>query len=76
MALGNDRDNIFHERISVLKNLGYNGYTVTKEEQNWNGVQVTVENENGRKVSADGETIEEAYTKLIDNIDLSLDDHF
>lgn len=71
-----DRDNIFHERISILHDQGYRDFTVTKIKKKWDGVEVTVQNSSGQKITASGETNDEAYKKLIDRIDLLLDEPF
>lgn len=71
-----DNDNVFHERANILREQGYQGFTVSNKRNKWDGVQVTVENSDGRTVSAWGETQEEAYTNVIDNIDRLLDEPY
>ncbi|MDZ7691121.1 MAG: hypothetical protein U5K69_08290 [Balneolaceae bacterium] len=68
-----NRDNIFHERIAMLRDHGYRGFRVQKTQQLWDGVEVTAQNYRGRAISAAGETKDEAYTELIDQIDLALE---
>lgn len=68
-----DRENIFHERVSILKDQGYRGFSVSKINRKWDGVRVTVENGEGKTLSASGETIEEAYHSVIGSIDRFLD---
>lgn len=70
-----DRENVFHERISILKDQGYRGFKINKVEKEWDGVQVTAKNHNGRTVSGSGETNQEAYIKLIEKIDEALEIH-
>ncbi len=65
---------VFHERIDILKDQGYRGFAITGVKQKWGGVEVVAENPSGKKLVADGETQEEAYKKVIDLIDLFLDD--
>lgn len=68
-----DRDNIFHERISILRDQGYRGFTVTSVKKEWDGVLVTARNNDGRTLSGAGDTNEEAYENLIDAIDRALE---
>lgn len=70
-----ERDNVFHERVSILRDQGYRGFTVNKVQKEWDGVQVTAKNHKGRTVTGSGETNEEAYAKLIEKIDLALEVH-
>ena len=65
---------VFHERIDILKDQGYRGFTITGGSQKWGGVEVVAKNSSGKKLMADGETKEEAYKKIIDLIDYTLDD--
>lgn len=69
-----DRGSVFHERISVLRDHGYRGFSVSKIRKEWDGVQVTVQNDRGKTVTVSGDTNEEAYKKAIDQIDMILDD--
>ena len=74
MSSRNDeRDNVFHERASLLANEGYRGFKVTNIKKQWNGVKVTATNDSGKVASGSGETNEEAYQNLIDTIDLLVD---
>ena len=69
-----DRDNLFHERINVLKDQGYRGFSVASIKGEKGEFNVTASNEKGRKLTANGETKEEAYKKLVDLIDNTLDE--
>ena len=68
-----DRDNVFHERTSILREQGYRGFTVTKVRKEWDGVEVVAQSNSGQQVSATGATNEEAYKNVIDKIDLTLE---
>ncbi|MDX1636362.1 MAG: hypothetical protein R3281_00240 [Balneolaceae bacterium] len=70
-----EHDNVFHERISIMREKGYRGFSVQATQKKWDGIQVTARNSKGRTVSAFGETDEEAYKKLIDKIDQALEVH-
>jgi hypothetical protein len=69
-----DHEPVFHKRIDILKDQGYCGFTKTGSKQKWDGVEVVAENSSGKKMVANGETREEALKKVIDLIDLSLED--
>lgn len=69
-----DESTPFHERITILKNQGYRGFSITKSESKWDGIEVTATSESGDTLKASGETGEEAYKKLIDQIDFTLDE--
>lgn len=68
-----DRENVFHERVSILKDQGYRGFTISKIQSEWDGVQVTARNGQGRTVTGSGETKVEAYQKLVEMIDQALE---
>jgi len=72
-AYDSDPDPVFHERIHVLTERGYRGFKITKKQQHWEGVKVTATNRTGKIVSSNGNTEQEALKKLIDQIDLLLD---
>lgn len=69
-----DRNSGFHERIDILKNKGYRGFTVEKNKNRWSGVEIIAKNPHGQLLKTNGETEEEAYIKMIDLIDQSLDE--
>lgn len=69
-----NRENVFHERASILRDQGYRGFTISKTRKKWDGVQVTAKDRKGRTVKGTGETDMEAYSKIIDKIDLILDE--
>lgn len=68
-----DRENVFHERVSILKDQGYRGFTISKIQSKWDGVQVTASNGMGRTLTGSGETKVEAFKKLIEMIDQTLE---
>jgi hypothetical protein len=69
-----NRDPVFHERINILKNEAYRGFTVISEKSKGPEIEVTVANLKGRTLSAGGETKDEAFKKLVDLIDVALDE--
>ena len=71
-----DFDYLIHERISILLKQGYMGFNVKKMYGDPDLNQFTVEasNSQGVLLSAKGDTKEEACKKLIDLIDLTVDD--
>ncbi len=71
-----DRDHIFHERVNILKSDGYRGFVVTSEKSKGPEIEVTATNLQGKILSAGGETKEEAFKKIIDLIDTTIDDHY
>ncbi|MEX0994148.1 MAG: hypothetical protein WD599_01385 [Balneolaceae bacterium] len=64
-----DRNSVFHERIDILKDQGYRGYSITGSQKKWGGVEVHAKNSAGHILKASGETDEEAYKKMIDLIE-------
>lgn len=74
MALEEEgRDNILHERVSMLEKEGYRGFSLKQSKKNWDGVSLTVKNSSGRTFTESGATSEEAAKKIIDKIDTLLD---
>lgn len=74
MALEDEgRDNIIHERISMLHDNDYRGFSLSGVKKKWNDIVVTVKNSDGRALSESGETMEEASKKIIDKIDTLFD---
>lgn len=68
-------DEQFRERIAMLRNHGYRGFVITNIRKEWgDGVQVTARNDAGRSVTAGADTNDDAYQKIIDDIDLLLDE--
>jgi len=67
-------DSVFHERINMLKDQGYRGFEVSGGHQRAGGVEVTAKNQSGRTLSAQGESMDEAYENMIELIDQVLDD--
>ncbi|MGF1671356.1 MAG: hypothetical protein ACFCU6_12980 [Balneolaceae bacterium] len=72
MTVYNDSEerSALHERINILKKKGYLGFSIVNTDRKWDGCKVTARNDEGKVISAEGESIEEAYKKLIDRIDL------
>ncbi|MEX2436204.1 MAG: hypothetical protein WD735_05915 [Balneolaceae bacterium] len=68
-----DPDAPMHERINLLDSEGYRGFKVTKKKKKWDGIEIEAGDNTNKTLSAGGETSEEAYKKLIDLIDLTLD---
>lgn len=68
-----DHDPVFHERPHLLATQGYRGFSVSSTEQHWEGVKITASRRGGKSVSATGSTEHEALKKIIDQIDMLLD---
>lgn len=68
-----DPDAPMHERINLLNTEGYRGFKITQKKQKWDGIEIDAGNSSNKLLSASGETGEEAFKKLIDLIDLTLD---
>lgn len=62
------------EKITLLKDAGYRGFSVTGINQSWKGVSVTANRAGGRQLEAFGETLDQAYESLAELIDYTLDD--
>jgi hypothetical protein len=71
-----NRESIFNERIRILKDKGYRGFKVSRHDRKWDGVLITARSDEGQVVTAFGETNEEAFKKIIDQIDQLLEDNF
>ncbi|MEX0769859.1 MAG: hypothetical protein WD035_03945 [Balneolaceae bacterium] len=69
-----DRDSTFHERIDILKNQGYRGFSISGSQKKWGGVEIFAKNSSGQLLKASGETDEEAYKRMIDLIEHTLDE--
>lgn len=69
-----ERDYVFHERINKLKDEGYRGFTVTRGKDKSEGFKVVAENKKGVQLTAEGDTLDEAYGNLVELIDYTLDD--
>lgn len=72
-SYGYNDDRVFHERPNLLSKKGYRGFSVKNTEQHWDGVKITVTNKEGKSLAATRGTEKEALKKLIDHIDLLLD---
>jgi len=68
-----DQDPVFHERPNLLATKAYRGFSIDHSTSHWNGLKITVANSKGMKLTASGETEQETLKKLIDQIDLLLD---
>lgn len=69
-----DHDPVFHERPDMLATQGYRGFSISNREKHWEGVKITVSGRGGKSATATGSTEHEALRKLIDQIDMMLDD--
>jgi len=69
-----DHNSVFHERLNILKNQGYRGFSVTGGQEKWSGVELISTNSSGKKLKASGETETEAYENMIELIDRTLDE--
>lgn len=72
MNFSDEYDNVFHERINVLLDQGYLGFTVDKITGSKESGEfiVAATNHKGANLTAKGETKEEACKKMIDLIDI------
>lgn len=68
-----NRENVFHERTTILKDQGYRGFFVTGVVEEWENMRVTVKNKSGKTIEASGETKEEAFQNVIEKIDILID---
>ena len=66
-------DSVFHERPHLLATKGYRGFTIKQSSKHWDGLKITAANKKGMKITAGGDTEKEVLKKLIDQIDLFLD---
>jgi len=57
------------ERINILKNKGYLGFSVVNTKRKWDGCEVTARDDTGKVITSEGESVDEAYKALIDRID-------
>ena len=64
-----DLKSALRERIEILKKTGYLGYKIVKTNRKWDGCEVMARNSKGKVLTAEGESIEEAYGTLINRID-------
>ncbi len=69
-----ERESALQERVNFLKDQGYRGFTVQGSQKKFDGVEVTVQNKKGKELSAEGESLDEAYENVIEMIDYALDD--
>jgi len=69
-------DYLVHERIDILMEQGYCGFTITSISGNNLTGEYLVEatNNQGKTLTSKGETKEDACKKLIDLIDVTVDD--
>lgn len=70
-----DQDNVFHERVNVLMDQGYLGFKVNKISGSKETDEFIVEttNHKGITLHAKGETKEEAFKKMVDLIDVTIE---
>ncbi len=69
-------DYLVHERIDILMDKGYCGFTITQiSDNNFSGEYlVEATNHQGITLTSKGETKEEACKKMIDLIDVTVND--
>ncbi|WP_069130100.1 hypothetical protein [Rhodohalobacter halophilus] len=72
--MNSGRESTLQERVNTLTKQGYRGFTIDVSKKKFDGVRVTVTNEKGKKLSADGETLDEAYENVIELIDIAADE--
>lgn len=69
-----ERESVIQERVNLLRDEGYRGFQLeggkAKAEHS---VQVGALNSKGVHLTADGDTLDEAYENLIERIDYLLD---
>lgn len=68
-----ERTSSLQERVNLLNRMGYRGFTVKSCNRKWDGVEVKVVNSSGNVFSSEGESLDEAYENIIDQIDHFLD---
>lgn len=70
-----DKSSTLQERVNILKDQGYHGFhLVGGKGKAENSIEVKAKNAKGITLSAQGDTVDEAYENLIDRIDIWLDD--
>jgi hypothetical protein len=70
-----EQESVLQERINILKDKGYRGFTVDKGKSKFDGVKVSVKSSAGRELVSEGETLDEAFENMIELIDYTLDDN-
>jgi len=68
------RASSLQERINLLHDQGYRGFSPSGSKKKWDGVKVSVVDKNGKELTAEGETQDEAFENVIELIDYTLDD--
>lgn len=68
------RESALQERVNYLKDQGYRGFTVKSTKKKFEGVEVIVENDKGKVLTAEGETPDEAYENTVELIDIAVED--
>jgi hypothetical protein len=68
-----NREANLQERVNLLKNIGYCGFKIKGSQSKFDGVEVSVENSKGKTLTAEGETIDEAYENAVEAIDYYVD---
>lgn len=69
------RNPVLHNKIDILNDRKYRGFTVTDCNFTWNGFEICVENPSGTKLEAKAKTKEEACEKIINLIDYTSENH-
>ncbi len=72
-----ERDEVrstLQERVNLFREDGYRGFNpVAGAPKTDFTIRVTAENQSGHQLTADGETVDEAYENLIEMIDTMMD---
>lgn len=71
--MNHGRVSTLQERVNVLKDQGYRGFTILSSHRKFDGVEVVVSNSKGKELKAEGETLDEAYENAVEIIDYTLD---
>jgi hypothetical protein len=65
------------ERVNILRDQGYRGFSLFGGKQGLEGsFRVSAKNSKGILLTADGDSLDEAYENMIEKIDYTLDDHY
>lgn len=72
--MNDGRESTLQERVNHLTRQGYMGFSIEEKKKKFDGVEVTVKNQKGKQLTAEGETLDEAYENAIELIDIAVDD--
>lgn len=68
-----NRKGVSQKQINILNKQGYREFTIISLSKEWEGFWILARNDNGLIISASGNTEQQAYNKLINNIDIDCD---